>query len=115
MYFFKQIMTGTFCAIALIAPGQRQNVIRPGELWPDTDGNHIQAHGGGIIRLGSTYYWYGEQRRKGVELDSNYRYVSCYSSKDLINWRSRGDAIKLAKPDTVLENKGWVLERPKVF
>src|SRR5207244_1378279 len=70
-------------------------------------------HGGGIIKLGKTYYWYGEQRRQG--LDTNYRYVSCYSSNDLMNWKFRGDAIKLSKPDTALEGKKWVLERPKVY
>ena len=50
--------------------------IHPGELWPDDRGQHIQAHGGGIIRLaddtpgalgpggaaGFTYYWFGEER-----------------------------------------------------
>jgi hypothetical protein len=36
----------------------------PGELWLDTDGNPIQAHGGGIlfdVRY-ETYYWYGENK-----------------------------------------------------
>src|SRR5215211_6590329 len=96
-FFFKQqVLAIILIAICSDAFGQKQKVIRPGELWPDTDGNHIQAHGGGMIRLGKTYYWYGEQRRKG--LDTAYRYVSCYSSNDLINWKFRGDAIRLAKP-----------------
>ena len=29
----------------------KYNSIRPGELWLDTDGNPIQAHGGGIIYI----------------------------------------------------------------
>ena len=49
--------------------------IKPGEIWPDSDGNHIQAHGGGIIKIKKSYFWYGEQRGKG--LDPKYRYVSC--------------------------------------
>jgi hypothetical protein len=106
------LIIGSLCSTS-ISFAQRSDVIRPGDIWPDTDGNHIQAHGGAIIKLGRTYYWYGEQRRKG--LDSNFRYVSCYSSKDLINWKSLGDAMKLSKPDSVLEDRGWVLERPKVF
>jgi len=60
-----------------------QGIISPGAVWPDGDGHHIQAHGGGIIRVGDYYYWYGEERRQG--LDTNYRYVSCYRSKDLAN------------------------------
>jgi len=89
----------------------QQKEIYPGEIWKDNNGNHIQAHGGGIIKINETYYWYGEERSKG--LDTNFRYVSCYSSKDLINWKFLGDVVKMADP----ENLGyrWVLERPKVF
>ena len=92
---------------------QKQMAINPKEIWPDSDGNHIQAHGGGIIKIKKTYYWYGEQRRQG--LDSNYRYVSCYASKDLINWEFKGDAFKSTKPDTAIKGHRWVLERPKVY
>jgi hypothetical protein len=90
---------------------QQQNAIKPGELWPDNNGNHIQAHGGGIIKIGKTYYWYGEERSQG--LDSNYRYVSCYSSKDLVKWTFKGDVVKMSDPEKI-GNK-WVLERPKVY
>lgn len=36
----------------------------PGRIWLDTDGNPIQAHGGGIIydEKSSMYYWYGEYK-----------------------------------------------------
>ena len=86
-------------------------VIKPGELWPDDRGQHIQAHGGGIIKLGTTYYWFGEDRSR--DNDPNRRYVACYASKDLVNWKFRRQVLKLADP----ENFGpqWVLERPKVF
>lgn len=93
------------------AYGIQRDTIKPGELWPDDQGHHVQAHGGGIIKIKDTYYWYGEQRSKG--LDTNFRYVSCYSSKDLTKWTFRGNALQLSKPDTVLGK--WVLERPKVF
>ena len=86
-------------------------LIQPGEVWPDTDGHHIQAHGGGIIKLKNTYYWYGESRRQN--LDPKYRYVSCYSSNDLVNWQFRGDVVKMLPPDSL--SADWVLERPKVF
>lgn len=85
--------------------------ISPDEIWPDLDGNHIQAHGGGILKLKDTYFWYGEQRGKG--LDSNYRYVSCYSSHDLMNWKFLGNVLKMSAPDSLASH--WVLERPKVF
>ncbi|MEO6522009.1 MAG: family 43 glycosylhydrolase [Mucilaginibacter sp.] len=86
-------------------------VIRPGELWPDNNGNHIQAHGGGIIKVKDTYFWYGEERANG--LDSNKRYVSCYASKDLTNWTFKGDVVQMTDPDNL--GSGWLLERPKVY
>lgn len=86
-------------------------LIQPGEVWPDDRGQHIQAHGGGILKLADTYYWFGEDRGQG--LDRSKRYVSCYSSKDLARWTFRNQVIQLADPENF--GPGWVLERPKVF
>lgn len=90
---------------------RKLKMFHPGEFWPDTDSNHIQAHGGGIIKIKNMYYWYGEQRGQG--LDPKYRYVSCYASRDLLNWNFRRNVIKMLPPDSLPSN--WVLERPKVF
>lgn len=102
-----------FLMLAFFTPvsAQKQQAILPGAVWPDEDGNHIQAHGGGIIKLGDVYYWYGEERRQG--LDTAYRYVSCYASTDLMNWKFRGDVVKMKDPQNL--GWGWVLERPKVY
>ncbi len=88
-----------------------RHCIQPGEVWPDDRGRHIQAHGGGVIKLGDTFYWFGEDRARDNERGK--RYVSCYSSKNLMDWTFRNQVLKLADP----ENFGptWVLERPKVF
>jgi len=32
---------------------------RPGEVWKDTDGNRIEAHGGGMLWENGIYYWFG--------------------------------------------------------
>jgi len=85
--------------------------IKPGELWPDNRGQHIQAHGGGILTLGDTYYWFGEDRSRDNERE--FRYVSCYSSTNLMDWTFRNQVVKLADPENL--GRGWVLERPKVF
>src|SRR5699024_2597767 len=85
--------------------------IKPGAIWPDDNGNHIQAHGGGIIKIGDTYYWYGEYRGKDVE--PGYKYVGCYSSKDLMNWKFL-NKIKFTAPEG-FNPKHWVFERPKVY
>lgn len=41
------------------------SVFTPGELWPDNQGVHINAHGGGILVQGDTYYWFGEHKTEG--------------------------------------------------
>lgn len=96
--------------LSLFAAALATNV-RPGEIWPDNRGQHVQAHGGGIIKQNGVYYWFGEDRSKG--LDPLRRYVSCYSSTDLVHWTFRNQVLKQADP----ENFGptFVLERPKVF
>ena len=85
--------------------------ITPGEIWPDNRGQHVQAHGGGITKVGQTYYWFGEDRTRG--LDPARRYVACYASTDLAQWTFRNQVLKLANPENF--GRDWVLERPKVF
>ncbi len=86
-------------------------MIRPGLIWPDDRGRHIQAHGGGIINCEGTWYWFGEDRSR--ENDPCKRYVSCYSSSDLANWTFRNQVLALSDPEGF--GADWVLERPKVF
>jgi hypothetical protein len=85
--------------------------IQPGALWPDNRGQHIQAHGGGILKVGDTFYWFGEDRSQ--DNLRSLRYVACYSSTNLTDWTFRNQVVKLADPENL--GRGWVLERPKVF
>lgn len=91
---------------------QNNDTIHPGKLWLDNKGNHIQAHGGGIIKKDDTYYWYGEYRGREVQSDT-YKYVGCYTSKDLINWTFL-NKIKFEAPEG-FDSTHWVFERPKVY
>ncbi len=86
-------------------------IFHPGEVWPDDRGQHIQAHGGGILKVGETYYWFGEDRARDNE--RGLHCVSCYSSTNLAQWTFRNRVFAAR----TLENFGprWVLERPKVF
>lgn len=34
--------------------------IVPGAVWTDTEGNTIDAHGGGIVERSGTFYWTGQ-------------------------------------------------------
>jgi hypothetical protein len=84
--------------------------IEPGAIWPDDQGKHVQAHGGGIIKHADEYYWFGEDRTRGLDRDK--RYVGCYWSKDLAHWTFRK---RIEFSDSEDLGRGWVLERPKVF
>jgi hypothetical protein len=88
-----------------------QTTFKPGELWLDDRGKPIQAHGGGVIRLGDTFYWFGEDRSR--ENDKEKRFVSCYSSTNLAHWKFHRQVLKLSNVENL--QREWALERPKVF
>lgn len=70
------------------------NSFRPGKVWLDTDGNRIQAHGGSVMYIDGTYYWYGENKEKSDGKNGIWQWgVRCYSSQDLYNWKSEGIII----------------------
>lgn len=104
--------------------GSSSVTIENGVPWTDTDGNPIHAHGGGFLKVGEYYYWFGENRH-------GRRKVSCYRSKDLKTWEFRGDVLTLDsrfepvyyRTDPLLEPVvdgekpplGATIERPKVL
>jgi hypothetical protein len=86
-------------------------VIRPGNAWRDDRGQRIQAHGGGILRYSNTFYWFGEDRSK--DNDPAKAIISCYSSKDLVNWKFQRQVFSASSlPDV---SHDLILQRPKVF
>ena len=103
------------CSVHLYA----QNIVKNGQTLYDTDGNVLHAHGGYILKSGDTWYWYGENRTEN-------NYVSCYASKDLVNWEFRNNILTTDSPaektrvraDLKLfnaeDNKKVNIERPKV-
>jgi hypothetical protein len=103
-----------FAGLAMNAQ-DRNNFVKPGTIWPDTRGKHINAHGGGIIFYNDTYYWFGEYRLPRYEKDRSRYGVSCYSSKDLLNWKNEGLVLRAADDSTGLLIPGCVIERPKVI
>jgi|GEM_PF-582880 len=68
--------------------------IRNGEIWVDTDGMPIQAHGGGILfdEKSKTYYWYGEDKTENNLVGGavSMTGIHAYSSTDLYNWKNEG-------------------------
>ena len=67
------------------------NSIRPGQVWLDTKGERIQAHGGSVIYVDGTYYFYGENKEKTDGKNGIWHWgVRAYASKDLYNWEDKG-------------------------
>jgi beta-xylosidase len=102
-----------FCQQA--TPQVNNTSVKPGEIWPDTEGNHINAHGGGILYHKGVYYWFGESRLPRGEKERTKYGVSCYSSKDLVNWKNEGLALRVINDTSSLLQPGCVIERPKVL
>jgi beta-xylosidase len=94
---------------------KKQQSFSPGEIWPDNKGIHINAHGGGILKLKDTYYWYGEHKTEGKAGNKAMVGVHCYSSKDLYNWKDEGIALTVSEDPKSEIVQGCVIERPKVI
>ena len=92
---------------------QKPKRIRSGGIWPDNGGRHINAHGGGIMKYGNTYYWFGEH--KADTTSSAMVGVMCYASEDLVNWRNCGVALSVSDQKGSDIERGCILERPKVI
>jgi len=100
------LLDGGQCTLAADGP-----LIRPGAVWPDDRGQRIQAHGGGILKFGEVYYWFGEDRSMGNA--RSQRFVACYASTNLAQWTFRNQVVRLSDPEEL--GPDWVLERPKVY
>lgn len=76
--------------------------------FTDLSGNVVHAHGGGMIRVGGFYYWFGENRNS----DNTFRSVSVYRSPDLLSWEFRNDVLTRSSAAELASAK---VERPKVL
>jgi len=89
----------------------------PGIPWRDLAGRTINAHGGGVLSFGGTYYWYGEHKLVGKgEKDLADGGVHCYASTNLYAWKDEGVVLPV-RYDRPAEDLayGCILERPKVL
>ena len=95
----------------------RNSSIKPGHVWLDTEGKRIQAHGGSMLFLDGTYYWYGENKEYSTVGSGIWHWgVRCYSSQDLYNWEDRGLIIPpdQGNPDSPL-HPAQMMDRPHII
>lgn len=125
-----QLFLVTMCGVALASAQPTGNVsaanFLPGEVWRDTAGQPINAHGGGVLFHAGVYYWYGEIKEGRTYLPNvNKKWggtrviaggVSCYSSTNLYDWKKEGVALpaNAEDPDHDLACEN-IIERPKVI
>lgn len=93
------------------------NSIRPGQVWLDTKGERIHAHGGSMHYEDGTFYWYGENKEKTTPGSGNWHWgVRAYSSADLYNWEDLGLIIPpvLDDPSSPL-HPAQKMDRPHII
>ncbi|KAJ9148534.1 Glycoside hydrolase family 43 protein [Pleurostoma richardsiae] len=85
--------------------------IVPGATWAASNGEHLQAHGAGVIQVNGTFHLIGEDKSAG---GSAFQGVNCYSSADLVRWQYEGALLSRAAEASDL-GPSRVIERPKVL
>ncbi len=110
--------------ITVASPARSQSLnIKNDTFWDTRDGKPIYSQGGGIFRFKDPktnqekYYWYGvryeesERYRKDPSVTFNksnrFQSVTCYSSTDLVNWVSEGDALTREEAYENGGPRGW--------
>ena len=107
--------------LLVIAFGACQNKSRtgsfkPGEIWKDNKGVHINAHGGGILFHDGRYWWFGEHKIEGEAGNKAQVGVHVYSSANLYDWKDEGIALPVVKDQPGHDIEQWsIIERPKVI
>ncbi|TWU38195.1 glycoside hydrolase family 43 protein [Novipirellula artificiosorum] len=110
------MLYGTISLAVLAANARAEDLfIDSGSLWPDNNGVHVNAHGGGVLFHQGTYFWYGEHKVAGPSGNRAQVGVHVYSSKDLKRWKDEGIALQVSDNPKSDIFKGCVLERPKVI
>ena len=94
----------------LLVPGAAHAapvVVTNATQFTDTTGSVVHAHGGGVLKVGSFYYWFGENRNP----DNSFRAVSVYRSTDLRTWEFRNNVLTQSSHAELASAN---IERPKV-
>lgn len=83
---------------------QKEKNIVSGKVWRDTDGNVINAHGGGVLYHEGKYYWFGEHRPESGFVTQ--KGINCYSSIDLCKWKPEGIVLAVSGEEGADIEKG---------
>jgi hypothetical protein len=108
----KTILTLAFFTIYTLATAQKGKIdaIYSGIPWFDNNNKVVSAHGANIVKDNGSYYLFGEFK---TDTSNAFNGFSCYSSKDLYNWKFERMALPLQKSGALGPDR--VGERPKVM
>ena len=89
----------------------------------DISNKKIQCHGGSIIFIDGTYFWYGENKEgiTGNSLDPNsgceywHHGVKLYSSKDLLSWKDEGFVMEESDDINNPFHSSNIMDRPHII
>jgi hypothetical protein len=84
-----------------------------GAARTDSSGNTLQLHGLGIIKVGSTWYGFGEDKSGESSSNTSFQDIPCYSSTDLQTWTKAGVALTRQSSGDLGPSR--IVERPKVI
>lgn len=89
---------------------REQKAIFSGTPWFDQNNQPVNAHGACIVKEGNKYYMFGEYKSDTANVFTGF---SCYSSKDLMNWKFERIVLPVQKSGLMGPNR--VGERVKVM
>ncbi len=109
------IIIGLSLCTAATAAEKQQTHIKPGQVWLDSMGRPINAHGGCVLYYDGIYFWYGEHKIEGLSEKTHADGgIHCYASTDLINWHDQGMMLRLDRPENEDLTHECNSDRPKV-
>jgi len=108
----KALLAFVFVAVSSLATAQKGKIdaIYSGIPWFDTNRKTVSAHGANILKDNGKYYLFGEFKS---DTNNAFNGFSCYSSKDLYNWKLERMALPVQKSGDLSSNR--IGERPKVM
>ena len=88
------LLAAVLGALLMAAPAQGATVgFTPGKARQDTSGAALQLHGLGIVKVGATWYGFGEDKAGESAGNTSFQDIPCYASTDLANWTLQGHAL----------------------
>ncbi|MEU0562389.1 RICIN domain-containing protein [Dactylosporangium sp. NPDC006015] len=105
----RLLVLAVLALLCVATPARAATVtVASGGQFRDTAGNVVHAHGGGVLKVGQYYYWFGENRNT----DNTFRSVAVYRSTDLRTWEFRNNVLTQSSHAELASAN---IERPKVI